>query len=160
MNLVRLVRSWATICRPSHLSSQFRWTKDLNSHTSRSLNISWIAAARAKNCGLAMNRRRMESVLVLLFLSLPLLSSAYRPGDIVPMSKMGQYHSVCSPTPFYLFISLSLGFCVFNICLLTHAFEWFVLPTVVQSRTVWHDVVGKHCPIFAVNREVRFSWIC
>ncbi|RVX00622.1 hypothetical protein CK203_030327 [Vitis vinifera] len=62
-----------------------------------------------------MNGRTMESILVLLFLSLPLFCSAYRPGDIVPMSKMGQYHS---------------------------------------SRTVWHDVVGKHCPIFAVNREV------
>ncbi|MED6146968.1 hypothetical protein PIB30_039743 [Stylosanthes scabra] len=40
---------------------------------------------------------------------------AYRPGDIVPMSRMGQYHS---------------------------------------SRTVWHDLIGRHCPIFAVNREV------
>lgn len=39
----------------------------------------------------------------------------YRPGDIVPMSKMSQYHS---------------------------------------SRTLWHDVIGRHCPVFAVNREV------
>ncbi|KAG4125755.1 hypothetical protein ERO13_D10G116900v2 [Gossypium hirsutum] len=54
-------------------------------------------------------------LLVLLLLCLPFISVAYRPGDIVPMSKMGQYHS---------------------------------------SRTVWHDVIGKHCPIFAVNREV------
>lgn len=23
-----------------------------------------------------------------------------------------------------------------------------------SSRTVWHDMIGKHCPIFAVNREV------
>ncbi|AEE78812.1 hypothetical protein AtNW77_Chr3g0206891 [Arabidopsis thaliana] len=53
--------------------------------------------------------------LVLISLSFPFLSSAYRPGDIVRMSKMGQYHS---------------------------------------SRTTWHDVIGKHCPIFAVNREV------
>ncbi|XWS09497.1 hypothetical protein CRYUN_Cryun40dG0089600 [Craigia yunnanensis] len=59
----------------------------------------------------------MASLLLLisLLLWLPLISVAYRPGDIVPMSKMGQYHS---------------------------------------SRTVWHDVIGKHCPIFAVNREV------
>ncbi|WRX21773.1 hypothetical protein QQP08_014260 [Theobroma cacao] len=59
----------------------------------------------------------MASLLLLIFVSfsLPLISVAYRPGDIVPMSKMGQYHS---------------------------------------SRTVWHDVIGKHCPIFAVNREV------
>ncbi|XWS35402.1 hypothetical protein CRYUN_Cryun21dG0123300 [Craigia yunnanensis] len=59
----------------------------------------------------------MASLLLLisLLLWLPLSSVAYRPGDIVPMSKMGQYHS---------------------------------------SRTVWHDVIGKHCPIFAVNREV------
>ncbi|XVE80758.1 hypothetical protein DITRI_Ditri15bG0006000 [Diplodiscus trichospermus] len=59
----------------------------------------------------------MASLLLLisLLLWLPSISVAYRPGDIVPMSKMGQYHS---------------------------------------SRTVWHDVIGKHCPIFAVNREV------
>ncbi|CAL9170762.1 uncharacterized protein LOC135648959 [Musa acuminata AAA Group] len=46
---------------------------------------------------------------------LPSISLAYRPGDIVPMSKAGQYHA---------------------------------------SRTSWHDVIGRHCPIFAVNREV------
>lgn len=28
----------------------------------------------------------------------------------------------------------------------------------MQSRTTWHDVIGKHCPIFAVNREVL--WLC
>ncbi|KAK1562896.1 hypothetical protein Q3G72_018673 [Acer saccharum] len=61
-------------------------------------------------------RRIMAPVLFLLLsLSLPSISLAYRPGDIVPMSKMGQYHN---------------------------------------SRTVWHDVIGKHCPIFTVNREV------
>ncbi|XVF37423.1 hypothetical protein REPUB_Repub20aG0006600 [Reevesia pubescens] len=54
-------------------------------------------------------------LLISLLFWLPLISVAYRPGDIVPMSKMGQYHS---------------------------------------TRTVWHDVIGKHCPIFAVNREV------
>ncbi|OMO94038.1 hypothetical protein COLO4_16540 [Corchorus olitorius] len=54
-------------------------------------------------------------LLILLSFWLPLVCVAYRPGDIVPMSKMGQYHS---------------------------------------SRTVWYDVIGKHCPIFAVNREV------
>ncbi|XP_028808597.1 uncharacterized protein LOC114763155 [Neltuma alba] len=53
----------------------------------------------------------------LLMWLLPLLpiAVAYRPGDIVPMSRMGQYHS---------------------------------------SRTVWQDLIGRHCPIFAVNREV------
>ncbi|GMH28698.1 hypothetical protein Nepgr_030541 [Nepenthes gracilis] len=50
-----------------------------------------------------------------LLLSIASVSDAYRPGDIVPMSKMGQYHS---------------------------------------SRTVWHDVIGRHCPVFAVNHEV------
>ncbi|KAG6744366.1 hypothetical protein POTOM_053086 [Populus tomentosa] len=59
-------------------------------------------------------KSRIASVLFFL-ISLPSVSFAYRPGDIVPMSKMGQYHS---------------------------------------SRTVWHDMIGKHCPIFAVNREV------
>ncbi|KAA0044220.1 hypothetical protein IC582_009686 [Cucumis melo] len=53
--------------------------------------------------------------LLLSLLSLVPISLAYRPGDIVPMSKMGQYHS---------------------------------------SRTVWHDMIGRHCPIFGVNREV------
>ncbi|KAG5415133.1 hypothetical protein IGI04_002700 [Brassica rapa subsp. trilocularis] len=56
----------------------------------------------------------IEALLLISISFLP-LSSAYRPGDIVAMSKMGQYHS---------------------------------------SRTTWHDVIGKHCPIFAVNREV------
>uniref|UniRef100_A0A2N9HKZ1 Uncharacterized protein n=1 Tax=Fagus sylvatica TaxID=28930 RepID=A0A2N9HKZ1_FAGSY len=63
-----------------------------------------------------MGRKATVSFLVLLLsLSLPSISLAYRAGDIVPMSKMGQYHS---------------------------------------SRTVWHDMIGRHCPIFAVNREV------
>ncbi|KAM7263504.1 hypothetical protein ACFE04_001187 [Oxalis oulophora] len=53
-------------------------------------------------------------LVVLVVLSICVVD-AYRPGDIVPMSKMGQYHN---------------------------------------SRTVWHDMIGKHCPIFAVNREV------
>ncbi|KAI9073178.1 hypothetical protein K1719_044853 [Acacia pycnantha] len=54
------------------------------------------------------------SLLMWLLLLLP-IAIAYRPGDIVPMSRMGQYHS---------------------------------------SRTVWNDLIGRHCPIFAVNREV------
>ncbi|GLT55318.1 hypothetical protein SLA2020_284520 [Shorea laevis] len=65
----------------------------------------------------ANGRKAMVSSLVLLLslsLSLPSISLAYRSGDIVPMSQMGQYHS---------------------------------------SRTVWQDVIGRHCPIFAVNRE-------
>ncbi|XP_062165658.1 uncharacterized protein LOC133872227 [Alnus glutinosa] len=65
----------------------------------------------------ANGRQAMVSSLVLLLslcLSLPSISLAYRPGDIVPMSQMGQYHS---------------------------------------SRTVWQDVIGRHCPTFAVNRE-------
>lgn len=54
-------------------------------------------------------------LLLLLFSSIISISLAYKPGDIVPMSRMGQYHS---------------------------------------SRTVWQDLIGRHCPIFAVNREV------
>ncbi|KAF8394833.1 hypothetical protein HHK36_018769 [Tetracentron sinense] len=68
----------------------------------------------AKNCRICINGR----TILLLFIYLSSFvgdSVAYRPGDIVPMSKMGQYHS---------------------------------------SRTVWQDVIGRHCPIFAVNREV------
>ncbi|CAI8612928.1 unnamed protein product [Vicia faba] len=52
---------------------------------------------------------------LLLISSLLPIALAYKPGDIVPMSRMGQYHS---------------------------------------SRTVWQDLIGRHCPIFAVNREV------
>ncbi|KAK2361327.1 hypothetical protein P8452_65083 [Trifolium repens] len=54
-------------------------------------------------------------LLLFLFSSLLSISLAYKSGDIVPMSRMGQYHS---------------------------------------SRTVWQDLIGRHCPIFAVNREV------
>lgn len=63
-------------------------------------------------CRIDRNGRTVISLLLLL--SLISNSLAYRPGDIVPMSRMGQYHS---------------------------------------SRTVWHDLIGRHCPIFAVNRE-------
>ncbi|KAF5953555.1 hypothetical protein HYC85_006411 [Camellia sinensis] len=70
----------------------------------------------ARNGRIGTNRRTiMNSVLLTsMLMSLVSTSLAYRPGDIVPMSKMGQYHS---------------------------------------SRTVWHDMIGRHCPIFAVNRE-------
>ncbi|EEF29516.1 conserved hypothetical protein [Ricinus communis] len=64
------------------------------------------------------NRSSKKNALILLMsflLSLPSTSTAYRPGDIVPMSEMGQYHS---------------------------------------SRTLWQDMIGKHCPVFGVNREV------
>ncbi|KAL0450922.1 UNVERIFIED_CONTAM: hypothetical protein Slati_1648600 [Sesamum latifolium] len=57
---------------------------------------------------------QMVVLLVLLLSSAIPSSLAYRPGDIVPMSRMGQYHA---------------------------------------TRTVWHDMIGRHCPIFAVNRE-------
>lgn len=33
------------------------------------------------------------------------------------------------------------------------AYVWLIY---LQSRTVWHDMIGKHCPIFGVNREVIF----
>ncbi|KAB1224610.1 hypothetical protein CJ030_MR2G009981 [Morella rubra] len=59
------------------------------------------------------------SLVLLLLVSAPAISVAYRPGDVVQMSKMGQYHS---------------------------------------SRTVWQDVIGRHCPTFAVNREVPFEF--
>ncbi|XP_057474803.1 uncharacterized protein LOC130762909 [Actinidia eriantha] len=63
------------------------------------------------------NERSITDSLLSWFVLLSLASTsfAYRPGDIVPMSKMGQYHS---------------------------------------TRTVWHDMIGRHCPIFGVNREV------
>ncbi|KAL9238939.1 hypothetical protein vseg_013305 [Gypsophila vaccaria] len=55
---------------------------------------------------------------LIILLTLFTICAAYRPGDIVPLSRMGQYHS---------------------------------------SRTVWHDMIGRQCPIFAVNREVLIS---
>lgn len=55
--------------------------------------------------GFRMGRNETVPVLVLLLsLSLPWISLAYRPGDLVPMSKMGQYHSVRTLKP-----SLSLS---------------------------------------------------
>ncbi|CAA3018293.1 uncharacterized protein LOC111395885 [Olea europaea subsp. europaea] len=65
----------------------------------------------ATNCRIAT---AMTSLIILQVISTAPPSLAYRPGDIVPMSRMGQYHS---------------------------------------TRTVWHDMIGRHCPIFAVNRE-------
>ncbi|CAL4895503.1 unnamed protein product [Urochloa decumbens] len=60
-------------------------------------------------------RGLLPALLLLLCSSLLPLAAAYRPGDIVPMLRSGQYHG---------------------------------------SRSVWFDVVGRHCPAFAVNREV------
>ncbi|XP_023739855.1 uncharacterized protein LOC111887954 [Lactuca sativa] len=69
----------------------------------------------ARNCRFITMISTFNVLLALLLSSMILDCAAYRPGDIVPMSKMGQYHS---------------------------------------SRTVWHDMIGRHCPIFGVNREV------
>eukprot|EP00252_Welwitschia_mirabilis_P027621 TRINITY_DN9518_c0_g1_i1.p1 TRINITY_DN9518_c0_g1~~TRINITY_DN9518_c0_g1_i1.p1 ORF type:complete len:245 (+),score=32.10 TRINITY_DN9518_c0_g1_i1:52-786(+) len=60
-------------------------------------------------------KKLLNLLFVLILLNLIMVSASYRPGDVVPMSRMGQYHSM---------------------------------------RTPWHDVLGHHCPIFAVNREV------
>lgn len=48
----------------------------------------------SRDFGIDTNLRTVISVL---FFALFMASNsvAYRPGDIVPMSKMGQYHSVC-----------------------------------------------------------------
>ncbi|KAL2899925.1 L-ribulose-5-phosphate 4-epimerase AraD [Bienertia sinuspersici] len=64
---------------------------------------------------MTVNKAATFAAISMAFLSMASISAAYKPGDIVPLSRMGQYHS---------------------------------------SRTVWHDMVGRHCPIFAVNREV------
>ncbi|XP_076910712.1 uncharacterized protein LOC143568440 [Bidens hawaiensis] len=66
-----------------------------------------------RNCRLISTADLLLALLLLLVISNSAV--AYRPGDIVPMSKMSQYHS---------------------------------------SRTGWHDMIGRHCPIFGVNREV------
>ncbi|KAK9755827.1 hypothetical protein RND81_01G053700 [Saponaria officinalis] len=55
---------------------------------------------------------KFTPILILLcLLILSAISAAYRSGDIVPLSRMGQYHS---------------------------------------SRTVWHDMIGRQCPIFVL----------
>ncbi|KAI8570892.1 hypothetical protein RHMOL_Rhmol01G0074200 [Rhododendron molle] len=78
-------------------------------------------------------------------MSLASNSLAYRPGDIVPMSKSGQYHSVFVQT--LLSLSLCIDFITdLGICRAVHC--------VHQSRTVLHEMIGRHCPIFAVNREI------
>ena len=103
------------------------------------------------------NRGLLLSVLFLLSSS---SSLAYRPGDIVPTSKMGQYHSVRIPIPilenpsFKSPIFFFSFWIVFLIGSLNHRHFFF------QSRTVWQDVIGRHCPIFAVNREVRLEFWC
>lgn len=97
------------------------------------------------------------SLFLLLSLSLSSISVAYRPGDIVPMNKMGQYHSVStlSPPPHqYILMIIYMLYMVFlsNLMLNASTYFWF------QSRTVWQDVIGRHCPTFAVNREVPFEF--
>ncbi|RXH81982.1 hypothetical protein DVH24_036323 [Malus domestica] len=95
-------------------------------------------------------RRSRFSLLLLpllISLSIPCISAAYKPGDIVFMSKMGLYHSVRTLSKSFIQFRLNFnGFCSnFNgFC----AISWF------QMKTEWHDMIGRHCPIFAVNREV------
>ncbi|MED6110014.1 hypothetical protein PIB30_038912 [Stylosanthes scabra] len=75
-----------------------------------------MAASSTTTCSKPWLLSPSQLLFTLLFPSIfSTFAVAYRPGDIVPMSRMGQYHS---------------------------------------SRTVWHDLIGRHCPIFAVNREV------
>ena len=69
---------------------QFQW----------SIKFNWKVIGE----GLAgISSTSMAAALFLLLLSLGIPSSlAYRPGDIVPMSRMGQYHAVIShPLYFY-----------------------------------------------------------
>lgn len=49
-------------------------------------------------------------LLVLLSLSTPSITVAYRPGDIVPMSKMGLYHSVRTPSLCEMLCSIRVQF--------------------------------------------------
>eukprot|EP00271_Cylindrocystis_brebissonii_P005075 TRINITY_DN17015_c0_g1_i1.p1 TRINITY_DN17015_c0_g1~~TRINITY_DN17015_c0_g1_i1.p1 ORF type:complete len:229 (-),score=43.51 TRINITY_DN17015_c0_g1_i1:1396-2082(-) len=67
--------------------------------------------------GLPILHRRLADVAGLLFFFLATCATAagYAPGEIVPMSRRGQYHNM---------------------------------------RTEWHDTLGRHCPRFAVEREV------
>lgn len=75
--------------------------------------------------------------------SLLSISLAYKPGDIVPMSRQGQYHGVITRTEFSFYLDPFL----------IHFDLMYFGKS--QSRTVWQDAIGRHCPIFAVNREVR-----
>ena len=102
----------------------------------------------------------MASLFLFLLLLLSSNGLAYRPGDIVPMSKMGQYHSVRIGIPLCvhftnrnsdpIFFPTHSWWLGFSICLFILGSIWLF-----QSRTAWQDVIGRHCPIFGVNREVR-----
>ena len=78
---------------------------------SRSLSLSL--------CGFRMGRNETVPFLVLLLsLSLPWISLAYRPGDLVPMSKMGQYHSVRTLKPslsMYIILNFRINLSIFKI---------------------------------------------
>ena len=90
------------IVRPIFMQSQVKLplpsSQNRKSETALSLSL----------CGFRMGRNETVPFLVLLLsLSLPWISLAYRPGDLVPMSKMGQYHSVRTLKP-SLSLSLSM----------------------------------------------------
>jgi hypothetical protein len=73
-----------------------------------------------RNWKMEANRKSRIASVFFFLISLPSVSFAYRPGDIVPMSKMGQYHSVRS-------LSLSiylLRFSCFNFLLTINL--WFI----------------------------------
>lgn len=119
------------------------------------LGFFWIILEMARNCRFITMISTFNVLLALLLSSMILDCAAYRPGDIVPMSKMGQYHSVYT-LRFYNF-SLLLYYIYDKTPKITDliCFCWCCY-LIQQSRTVWHDMIGRHCPIFGVNREVIF----
>ena len=100
--------------RPIFMQSQVRLplpsSQNWKPETALSLSLSLSL------CGFRMGRNETVPFLVLLLsLSLPWISLAYRPGDLVPMSKMGQYHSVRTLKPsLSLSLSLSLMHIILN----------------------------------------------
>lgn len=95
---------WFAICTETIRPSPVKTKPDVhlrlsavskNLQESEALRSSQKAEGRPRNRKMVGNggRRSIELMVVLLMCFSP-SSLAYRPGDIVPMSKMGQYHSV------------------------------------------------------------------
>ena len=89
-----------------------------------------------------MTIQSIISIIVLLLLSISSICDAYRPGDIVPLSRMGQYHNV-----------ISLFF--FSICWIIILFVVFlnwVLLILLKDFIFW---IGYFLIFW-----IRYFWLC
>lgn len=123
--------------RPINIKAMFVWFIPFAERTvrRRRRRTSSSTAAMA-----ALNSKSYLSLFLLLPILLP-LALAYRPGDIVPMSRMGQYHSVCAPKS-QNFFQFSFFFCL--VFLWYGLYDlWIACVSQELCGTIWLDGIAQ-----------------